>query len=127
MLDIIIVPEIQRNGTDLARLTDKELLAWLRDKSQFADWLTTSAETFSRHLSKARTSLNLCSKRATLRHSDPGLRVHGPRVTGVRRVSRRRRCVGPPHAGELRLRASVERTPLFSPRENAIAKEPGSS
>jgi hypothetical protein len=38
-----------------------------------------------------------------------------------------RRCVGPQRDRDLGLRASVERTPLFSPRENAIAKEPGSS
>src|SRR5262249_36980467 len=37
------------------------------------------------------------------------------------------RCIGPQRAGDLVLRAEVERTSLFSLRENAIAKEPGSS
>src|SRR5262249_5690237 len=37
------------------------------------------------------------------------------------------RRVGPPRAGEGGLRAYVDGTPLFSLRENAIAKEPGLS
>src|SRR5262245_52666847 len=37
------------------------------------------------------------------------------------------RCVRPRQVTEIDLRASVERTPLFSLRENAIAQEPGLS
>jgi hypothetical protein len=37
------------------------------------------------------------------------------------------RCCGPQQVAQIDLRPSVERTPLFSLRENAIAKEPGSS
>jgi hypothetical protein len=37
------------------------------------------------------------------------------------------RCVRPPRAGDFGLRSHVDMTQLFSLRENAIVKEPGSS
>ncbi len=70
----------------LRRLTDKQMLAWLREHSPFANWLPGSAETFSRHLSTARMTFGLGKRRTAYWQCKPIARIRDLLVPGPMRA-----------------------------------------